>query len=325
MGTVLELKLRSSGDWTPFEKIQLESLMDCLPAKAASDLAFGVSDAGDPWCAVLNEDGDVVMHIARIQGRFFVHSTVEPFVADARDLPSAVAPFVENFRRPTSTVTALFDTTVPLHAYAAFDGAPPPVEYGADWTRDASDQPAEAFAPAGLPEAPDPSHAAPMMLVDNDAPGLADPAAAAAAGPQEADLGPAYLTQDDVSVSYELFFRDSGPIHADNAAADLVATQAANDEPAAPAFQLTAQADPQAPAGDNILTFPAPAPHAPVTTTLDATDATSIMHTEAVGDLLRAAAGNDVNIHPIDSGMIVAWDQPPPVDLAGVLPAAEAF
>jgi hypothetical protein len=326
MGTVLDLRPRGSNDWTAFEKIQLESLMDCLPARAAADLAFGVTDAGDPWCAVMNVDGDVVMHVARIQGRFFVHSTVQPFVADARDLPSAVAPFVENFRRPTATVTPLFDTPVPLHAYAIFDAPPSVLEYGAERTQDAASADHDAsYAAPSLPDAPDPWHAPPMLLVDDPAP-LADTSQDLAPPPPQIDDSPAFLTQDDLTVSYELFFKAADPISAENAAADLAAAQPANDEAAATATPLTPLVfDPQTVA-DNVVIFPTPPPNFTTTTTDAATPGTSPsgLHSELADGLVRAAAGHEL-VANAEPGVIVAWDPSHPVDLSGVLPTAEAF
>lgn len=310
MGTLVELKQRVSSDWTPFERIQLESLMDCLPAKAASDIAFGVSDIGDPWCAVMDEEGEVVLHVARIQGRFYVHSTVEPFVADARDLPSAVSPFVENFRRPTAMVLPLFESIMPLHAFGAFETAAPEDGLGPSWARDA-DMAAEGGGTAvqALPEAPaDEAAAAPPMTAGEDAPALAEPAADEA--PPITDM-PAFMSRDDLTVSYELFYRGGDTVRLDNAAADL-AQQAANDEvlaPAAPVFE--------APEADNILYFPTP------TTTAPGPDTSATGgYSQQVDDLVRAAAQDGGHAEP---DPIPAWDQPPPFDLSGVLPSAEAF
>ena len=315
MGTLVELKQRVSSDWTPFERIQLESLMDCLPAKAACDIAFGVSDIGDPWCAVMDEEGEVVLHVARIQGRFFVHSTVEPFVADARDLPSAVAPFVENFKRPTAMVLPLFESIMPLHAFGAFETAAPEDGMGPSWARDA-----DAAAPGGpaaiqaLPDVPPEEPAAASMSASEDAPAVAEPAAdapSADAPPPDSGM-PAFISHDDLTVTYELFYRGGESIRLDNAAADLV-VRAANDEaPAAPLAPVFEE-----PAADNILHFPTPTVTAPGPDT-SATGGFS----QQVDDLVRAAAQDDAHPEPEP---IQAWDQPPPFDLPGVLPSAEAL
>ena len=315
MGTLVELKQRVSSDWTPFERIQLESLMDCLPAKAACDIAFGVSDIGDPWCAVMDEEGEVVLHVARIQGRFYVHSTVEPFVADARDLPSAVSPFVENFRRPTAMVLPLFESIMPLHAFGAFETASDADDMGPSWARDAdaSAQDGDPAVQPLLPEAAADEPAAAPALAADDAPPLAEPAVDEAPvdeAPPLADM-PAFMSQDDLTVTYELFYRGGDPIRLDNAAADLPA-QPANDETAA----LAAPVFETPPAADNVLSFPAPAnpPSGP--------DAGSTgVYSQQVDDLVRAAAQDDAHADPA----VPAWDQPAPFDLTGVLPSAEAF
>jgi len=120
MGTVLELRPRVAHDWTLFERSQLETLLDRLPAPIACDLAFGVTDAGDPWCAVLDPDGDVVLHIARIGGRFFVHAMGENIVSEAPDLPAAVARFSGDdlaLRRPAIVAQLLPSGAQPLPAH----------------------------------------------------------------------------------------------------------------------------------------------------------------------------------------------------------------
>lgn len=309
MGTLVELKQRVSSDWTPFERIQLESLMDCLPAKAACDIAFGVSDIGDPWCAVMDEEGEVVLHVARIQGRFYVHSTVEPFVADARDLPSAVAPFVENFKRPTAMVLPLFESIMPLHAFGAFETAAPEDGMGPSWARDADvTAPGGPAAVQALPEVSAEESAAPVTS-SQDAPALADPAADAP--PPDPGM-PAFISQDDQTVTYELFYRSGDSLRLDNAAADLT-MRAANDEaPAAPLAPVFEE-----PAADNILNFPTP------TITAPGPDTGAMGgFSQQVDDLVRAAAQDGAHPEP---DPIPAWDQPPPFDLSGVLPSAEAF
>ena len=318
MGTLVELKQRVSSDWTPFERIQLESLMDCLPAKLASDIAFGVTDSGDPWCAVMDEQGEVVLHVARIQGRFYVHSTVEPFVADARDLPSAVSPFVENFKRPTAKVLPLYESIMPLPASGLFDTAPA-AAFGAEWAHDAAPAAAsEDVSAPTLPDAPAEDVAPAAALASTDPPALVEAAQDDAPPPFEA---PAFLSQDDLTVNYELFYRAADPIVMDNAAAQLMA-QAANDEVAvaAPAPAFTPPVIETPPLPDNVLTFPTPTPATtqPAGPQVDGTG----LYSETIGDLVRAAAQDGAHADP---GGIPAWDQPPPFELSGVLPNAEAF
>lgn len=93
MGDVVPFiaKVRSSGDWSAAERARLEELADRLSAGGAKvEAIFGATDAGDPWCVVTDEDGEVLIHVARIGGRFVVHSAVDDVVSEGTDLPAAL-------------------------------------------------------------------------------------------------------------------------------------------------------------------------------------------------------------------------------------------
>jgi len=51
---------------------------------------FGRSDEGDPWCVVLDDNEDVLVHIARIDGVFVAHAVAQDLVAQASELSAAL-------------------------------------------------------------------------------------------------------------------------------------------------------------------------------------------------------------------------------------------
>lgn len=94
MGDVVPFiaRVRSSGDWTAAERARLEELADRLSAEGGArvEAVFGATDAGDPWCVVTDENGDVLIHVARIDGRFVVHSAVDDALSEGADLHAAL-------------------------------------------------------------------------------------------------------------------------------------------------------------------------------------------------------------------------------------------
>ncbi len=64
----------AGGDWTAGERERLTELAGKLQAEGAHvDAAYGVSDAGDPWCVITDANGEVLIHVARIDGQFVIH------------------------------------------------------------------------------------------------------------------------------------------------------------------------------------------------------------------------------------------------------------
>jgi len=93
MGQVVPFiaRVRDSGDWTASERARLENLADQLgQAGVKVEVVFGATDEGDPWCVVTDEDGDVLIHVARIGGVFVVHSAIDDAVSEASDLQAAL-------------------------------------------------------------------------------------------------------------------------------------------------------------------------------------------------------------------------------------------
>ena len=93
MGQVVPFiaRMRDSGDWSAAERARLEALADQLAAAGVNvEVVFGATDDGDPWCVVTDESGDVLIHVARIGGRFVVHSAVDDTVGESADLHTAL-------------------------------------------------------------------------------------------------------------------------------------------------------------------------------------------------------------------------------------------
>jgi len=93
MGQVVPFiaRVRDSGDWTAGERARLEDLADSLAAGGVKvEVVFGATDEGDPWCVVTDADGDVLIHVARIDGKFVVHSAVDDMMSEGADLHAAL-------------------------------------------------------------------------------------------------------------------------------------------------------------------------------------------------------------------------------------------
>ncbi len=333
MGQVLELKQKMSTDWTVVERLQLDTLVSCLPARLAQEIEFGVSDAGDPWCAVLNEDGEVVLHVARIAGRFYVHSTVEPFVAEARDLPTAVAPFIgDSFvqKRHVASITPMYGLVMPLHAYAM--PSEMPVEPRAEMIGDA---PAAPFAETegatpDLPPAPEP-WSAPVFTLGAAADQPLEPQ------PQVAEqvLFPIQESDWASPMSGQLLDFSAPPRiesitsleFGDVTFEPFILAEAA---PAIVIAQAPAATDDQAetaptggqggPAGDNVISVD----FGQSSTGNGFSPPHNGLATGALDGLERAASGVELVISDVDPGVVIAWTDTP-TTLMGVAPAVEAF
>jgi hypothetical protein len=336
MGQVLELRQKISTDWTPVERLQLDTLVSCLPVSLAQEVEFGVSDSGDPWCAVLNEDGEVVLHVARIAGRFYVHSTIEPFVAEARDLPAAVAPFIgDSFlqQRHVATITPMYGLVLPLHAYAMPSDMP--VEPRAEMIGDgpAVQQFADETPPPELPQAPEP-WSAPIFTLG-------------AAVEQPLELQPQIAEQvlfpiqesDWVSpMSSQLLDFSAAPRiepitslqlgdvtfepfilpEAAPAVAPVQLAEATDD----PAETVAPDPDGEAFGGGNVINVDFGQSSSGANNGFMGPQ--SDLATGALDGLDRAAAGVELVISDVEPGVIVAWSDTP-ATLMGITPVAEAF
>jgi hypothetical protein len=92
VGTIFSLAnwVRDSGQWTATERGRLEALTDQFPGGAKLEVVFGAADDGAPWCAVTNEDGEVLLHVARVANQFLVHVAADDVVSRGGTLREAL-------------------------------------------------------------------------------------------------------------------------------------------------------------------------------------------------------------------------------------------
>ena len=93
MGEILPFiaRVRESSDWTAAERARLEDLAQRFAEAAPGvEAVFGATEEGDPWCVVKDADEEVLVHVARIGGRFVVHYAVGDAVEEGGDLHSAL-------------------------------------------------------------------------------------------------------------------------------------------------------------------------------------------------------------------------------------------
>jgi hypothetical protein len=223
MGQVVPFiaRVRDSGDWSAAERARLEDLAERLAAGGVHvEVIFGATDEGDPWCVVTDADGDVLIHVARIDGKFVVHSAIDDAVNESVDLHTALRERLvatEEAMTPRSATILPFDLTArqgqtflallaataffyetaavgdtaeageTMHALPPTDEAPPPEDAAPVQEREAAPgvalQPTDMATTAPLAAAA-PSAAAPA---EPDASGPPTPAAQALAASSGAD------------------------------------------------------------------------------------------------------------------------------------------
>lgn len=90
MGDVLRFirAVTQSGYWTNQEKAELFRLAEETAAQGSGiETASGISDNGDPWFIVYEAaTGDVLVHVARIGGKFVVHDMSGDLLIEGDDL-----------------------------------------------------------------------------------------------------------------------------------------------------------------------------------------------------------------------------------------------
>ena len=92
MSNVLQFEPRPSagGGWTAAERARLSDLADRLSASGAKvEVVYGTTDEGDPWCVIKDENEEVLIHVARINGQFVIHDASADAVQEGDTLWSA--------------------------------------------------------------------------------------------------------------------------------------------------------------------------------------------------------------------------------------------
>jgi len=80
----------AGGGWTAAERARLSELADQLAAGGAKvEVVYGVTDEGDPWCVIKDDQEEVLIHVARINGAFVVHDASQDTIQQGETLWSA--------------------------------------------------------------------------------------------------------------------------------------------------------------------------------------------------------------------------------------------
>lgn len=93
MGDILPFvaKVRAGGDWSVSERARLEALAERFAAMADGvEVVFGATDEGDPWCVVKDAYDDILVHVARIGGRFVIHYALDDALREGADLQAVL-------------------------------------------------------------------------------------------------------------------------------------------------------------------------------------------------------------------------------------------
>ncbi len=80
-----------TGGWSAGERARLSELADRLAADGIHvRVVYGATDAGDPWCVITDENDEVLVHVARINGQFVIHDAAADVVEADDTLWTAV-------------------------------------------------------------------------------------------------------------------------------------------------------------------------------------------------------------------------------------------
>ncbi|MCC7268614.1 MAG: hypothetical protein IT546_14925, partial [Caulobacteraceae bacterium] len=225
-------------------------------------MAFGRTDEGDPWCVLKDASEEVLVHVARIGGRFVVHSTASDIVEESPNLtvalervfgpiapdealrPEVVVPFALASRQVQSIFAAIVATAfyyeTETHAQAAtfdLDGQgrdpgdrvlPPVLREETTRAPDTDDAPILVVAQQAAAPAPAVSPAAPAPApVETVAVEAAVIAPAAVPVPPEPDSPPALRAE---AFDQVLRAADGGERLDGGAGRDLLIGGAGNDQ-----------------------------------------------------------------------------------------------
>lgn len=81
----------ADGGWSAAERARLAELAERLSAAEGVkvEAVYGVSDEGDPWCVIKDENEEVLVHVARIDGQFVIHDAAADAVQEGDSLWTA--------------------------------------------------------------------------------------------------------------------------------------------------------------------------------------------------------------------------------------------
>jgi hypothetical protein len=83
-------RLSAGGGWTTADRARLSELADRLAADGGRvEVVYGVTDEGDPWCVIKDDQEEVLVHIARIDGQFVIHDAAADAIQEGDTLWSA--------------------------------------------------------------------------------------------------------------------------------------------------------------------------------------------------------------------------------------------
>jgi len=273
MGQVVPFiaRVRDTGDWTAAERARLQDLADRLSASGVDiEVIYGATDEGDPWCVVTDGSGDVLIHVARIDGKFVVHSAVDDAVNESADLHVALRERLEVTAEAVAAQSATIlpfgltarqgQTFLALVVAAAFFYETAGVGESAEATELPPQLPSE-------PEPPPPS--------DADAPAQERDLATQGATLQQAPAGSAAVTVAAVLPPTEAPAASAAPPE--------------DEKPTPPAtpIELPARATPKA---DTTLS---PAAKAEPGTVIRGTDGDDVLTGTSVDEHIIGGAGND--------------------------------
>jgi len=193
VGTVLSFanRISGSGHWTAAERSRLEALTERLFGGGETvRIVFGATDDGAPWCAVTDEDDEVLVHVARVADQFLVHFVTEDVMARGDNLREALGQWlspepersgvVVPFNRANNGANLLIVLAVANFLEDQLRLIAPQLSEPDVWLADA--QAVDASMSMSEPGAPDEPRADPAATGQ---PSSDSPAAAAAATPQQ--------------------------------------------------------------------------------------------------------------------------------------------
>lgn len=98
MATLLSFIRPGPRDWSNDEKAQFARIQKLLAdAGVFVDIEHGRTDEGDPWCVLCSgASGEVIIHVARIDGQYLFDSAALPRTIEGRSLDDCAQRFIDD-------------------------------------------------------------------------------------------------------------------------------------------------------------------------------------------------------------------------------------